>query len=85
MDFPDGSGPRTPEHIMSSEPTTFDDTTRNDRNYADDVVPVPMSHASDRMAGEVVSLDNLRSAVVPNFEQDDLDVPAFLRKRNEVM
>jgi hypothetical protein len=41
------------------------------------------------MAGEVVSLDamrdNLRSVVVPNFEQDDLDVPAFLRKRNEVM
>jgi cell division protein FtsZ len=85
MDFPDGSGPRNPEHIMSSEPTTFDDTARNDRDYADDVVPVPMSHASDRMAGEVVSLDNLRSAVVPNFEQDDLDVPAFLRKRNEVM
>jgi len=37
----------------------------------------------------VISLDsmrdNLRSAVVTNFEQDDLDVPAFLRKRNEVM
>jgi hypothetical protein len=27
----------------------------------------------------------MRSAVVSNFEQDDLDVPAFLRKRNEVM
>jgi cell division protein FtsZ len=89
MDFPDGSGPRTPEHIMSSGPTTFDDTATNDRDYADDVVPVPMSHVSDHMAGEVVSLDgmrdNLRNAVVPNFEQDDLDVPAFLRKRNDVM
>jgi hypothetical protein len=29
--------------------------------------------------------DNLRGAMVNNFEQDDLDVPAFLRKRNEVM
>jgi hypothetical protein len=91
MDFPDGAGPRTktPEHIMSSESPTFDDTATNDRDYADDVAPVPISHASDRMAGEVISLDgmrdNLRNAVVPNFEQDDLDVPAFLRKRNEVM
>jgi hypothetical protein len=31
----------------------------------------------------------MRSSIVTNmaanFEQDDLDVPAFLRKRNEVM
>jgi hypothetical protein len=33
----------------------------------------------------VISLDSMRSAVVTNFQQDDLDVPAFLRKRNEVM
>jgi cell division protein FtsZ len=89
MDFPDGSGPREPERIMSSEPSSFEDGVANGRDYADDVAPVPMSHASDRMAGEVVSLDgmrdNLRNVVVPNFEQDDLDVPAFLRKRNEVM
>ena len=94
MDFPDGAGPRTktPEHIMSSEVESFDDRavedrSMDDRAYADDVAPTPMSH--DRMAGEVISLDgmrdNLRNVVVPNFEQDDLDVPAFLRKRNEVM
>ena len=35
--------------------------------------------------GEVISLDGMRSAMVANFEQDDLDVPAFLRKRGEVM
>ena len=29
--------------------------------------------------------DNMHGAMVSNFEQDDLDVPAFLRKRNEVM
>ncbi len=94
MDFPDGSGPRTPEHIMSSEPAPFDDGPSNDRamndhTYADDVAPMPLAHVSDRMSGEVVSLetmrDNMRGGVVQNFEQDDLDVPAFLRKRNEVM
>ena len=40
-----------------------------------------MAHAG----GEVISLDTMRSAMVANFEQDDLDVPAFLRKRGEVM
>jgi len=95
MDFPDGTGPRRdmpqhdmPEHIMSSSDGIADGMTI-DRGYADDVIPVPLAHASDRMAGEVISLDsmrdNLRGTVMTNFEQDDLDVPAFLRKRNEVM
>jgi hypothetical protein len=48
-----------------------------------------MARASDHLAGDVVSLDSmrdsLRGAIVKNFEQDDLDVPAFLRTRNEVM
>jgi cell division protein FtsZ len=83
MDFPDGSGSREPERIMSSEPA-FDDN-RNDQGYADDAVPVPMAHAADHLSGEVVSLDGMRGGMVPNFEQDDLDVPAFMRKRNEVM
>jgi hypothetical protein len=43
--------------------------------------PVAMAHAS----AEVISLDTMRSAMVANFEQEDLDVPAFLRKRGEVM
>jgi cell division protein FtsZ len=34
---------------------------------------------------EVISLETMRNAIVANFEQEDLDVPAFLRKRNEVM
>jgi hypothetical protein len=33
----------------------------------------------------VISLDAMRSAMVATFEQADLDVPAFLRKRGEVM
>ena len=43
--------------------------------------PVAVPHAS----AEVISLETMRSALVANFEQEDLDVPAFLRKRNEVM
>jgi hypothetical protein len=43
--------------------------------------PTVMAHAG----AEVISLDTMRNAMVANFEQDDLDVPAFLRKRGEVM
>jgi hypothetical protein len=32
---------------------------------------------------ETLSMDGLRSA--PSYQVDDLDVPAFLRKRSEVM
>jgi cell division protein FtsZ len=101
MDFPSGSGPRSPindpEMIMSSESSSFEGSTpndfaRNDCSYVEDAVPVPVSQASDR-AAEVVSLDSMRdsmrsgvlTSMTGNFEKDDLDVPAFLRKRNEVM
>ena len=71
------------------EPAGSERNLADDRAYVDDVAPAPMSHASDHLAGEVISLDtmrdNMRGASVTNFEQDDLDVPAFLRKRNEVM
>ena len=41
----------------------------------------PASSAS----GEVIGLDSMRSAMIANFEQADLDVPAFLRKRGDVI
>ena len=41
----------------------------------------PASSAS----AEVIGLDSMRSAMIANFEQADLDVPAFLRKRGEVV
>jgi len=48
-----------------------------------------LAHGSDRMPADVISLDTMRNAMVTNmsanFEPDDLDVPAFLRKRNDVM
>ena len=94
MDFPEERGsrdfPEPPRHIMES---TVPDNSMTpsmrdrdgDRAYVDDVAPVPLAHASDRMASEVISLDTMRNAMVTNYEQDDLDVPAFLRKRNDVM
>jgi len=46
--------------------------------------PVAMTQ-TDRAAADVLSLETMRNAMVTNFEQNDLDVPAFLRKRNDVM
>jgi hypothetical protein len=84
MEFPDAIGPRdpmpeVPPQIMSEEVAV------DHRVYVDDVPAVPLSHVSDRVAADVVSLDTMRNAIVSNFEQNDLDVPAFLRKRNDLM
>ncbi len=69
--------PITP-HIMSAP-------MEDDRSYVDETpVAAPLTQA-ERVAADVVSLETMRSAMVNNFEQNDLDVPAFLRKRNEVM
>jgi cell division protein FtsZ len=54
--------------------------------------PAPMvmesprsSSSSGSASAEVVSMDNMRTAMIANFEQEDLDVPAFLRKRGDAM
>jgi len=93
MEFPeehDAQREPMPKHIMESgvsDSGMSDHRITDDGTFADDVARA--APASDRLAGDVISLDsmrdNLRSAIVTNFEQDDLDVPAFLRKRNEVM
>jgi cell division protein FtsZ len=50
--------------------------------------PAPVAFQESASAGashaEVISLDAMRSAP-PNYQAEDLDVPAFLRKRTEVM
>ena len=48
--------------------------------------PRVMEHAATEVVStEPVSLDAMRTAMIANFEQEDLDVPAFLRKRGEVI
>ncbi len=89
MDFPEPFGPPEPMSEPRSEPMSEPrmsdsmrlESMREDHVFVPDPAPVAMSHPS----GEAVSLDSMRNAIVANFEQDDLDVPAFLRKRGEVM
>jgi hypothetical protein len=52
--------------------------------------PMVMQQAAPQAAvaaasGESISIDSMRNAMIANFEQSDLDVPAFLRKRSETM
>jgi len=74
MDFPDPVGPAQPMPAFESD-------MRMQESQMMESSPVAMAHAG----AEVISLDTMRNAMVANFEQDDLDVPAFLRKRGEVM
>jgi cell division protein FtsZ len=76
MDFPDPVGPASSlsaliqtDHEMAMEPAIEE--------------PVPAQIAQPLPDG--ITLESMRSAMVANFEQSDLDVPAFLRKRNDVM
>ena len=45
----------------------------------------PPSQPVAAVSTQVVELDAMRNAMIASFEQSDLDVPAFLRKRSETM
>jgi hypothetical protein len=47
----------------------------------EDAAPQPVASTSR----EVTGIDAMRDAMIANFEQSDLDVPAFLRRRGETM
>jgi cell division protein FtsZ len=79
MDFPDPVGP--PQSAPEPFPGQFSDPMAEPMMEEHSAMPSPVAHGG----AEVISLDAMRSAMVANFEQDDLDVPAFLRKRGEVM
>jgi cell division protein FtsZ len=90
MDFPDPVGPAPatsfPEPYRETTAELRMEDTRMTEPAPVGMAQVAMGHAAVAHAGgEVISLDGMRSAMVANFEQDDLDVPAFLRKRGEVM
>jgi cell division protein FtsZ len=85
MDFPDSAGRDAasasfPEPFPESTKPVMEDSSGESRSDIGESLSVAV-HAGP----EVISLDTMRSAMVANFEQDDLDVPAFLRKRGEVM
>jgi len=52
--------------------------------FESDPVPVAFRETGNASHAEVISLDAMRSAP-PSYQAEDLDVPAFLRKRNDVM
>src|SRR6201993_1981629 len=75
MDFPE------------PEPAPFEPDPEPERIMKEETPAVePAASAGLQQATpDAASLDALRTAMVSNFEQNDLDVPAFLRKRGEVM
>jgi cell division protein FtsZ len=76
MDFPEPVG--RPQPTVASFPPP-DLTVEEERTEESAVV------AAGHETAEVISLDAMRNAMMANFEQEDLDVPAFLRKRGDVM
>jgi hypothetical protein len=77
MDFPEPAGRSQP--MPPSFPPPMPDVRMDEARMEEPASVVNHS------AGEVISLDAMRNAMVANFEQSDLDVPAFLRKRGDVM
>jgi len=75
MEFPQSAQSMQPEFEEAAE----DHRMEMEEARMEESTPVAATHA------DVISLDAMRSAMVANFEQADLDVPAFLRKRGEVM
>jgi cell division protein FtsZ len=67
------------------EPAPFEPDPAPERIMKEEFVPAEPAAGLQQVSPEVASLDALRSAMVSNFEQNDLDVPAFLRKRGDVM
>ncbi len=72
-----------PEPVTDSEPTF-----EREPEFEPDPAPVSFQSAPaapiSQAHAEVISLDGMRTAS-PSYTPEDLDVPAFLRKRNEVM
>jgi cell division protein FtsZ len=84
--FKDEDRPR-----RKTETTGFVVNTSSDDFDAEPAAPpmvmesaAPVAAASAASA-EVISLYGVRTAMIANFEQADLDVPAFLRKRGDAM
>jgi cell division protein FtsZ len=77
MDFPEAVAPAQPAEMAYLE--TMDEPMMEEPRM-EESHPIGVGRTA-----EVISLDTMRSAMVANFEQEDLDVPAFLRKRGEVM
>jgi len=72
---------REPEPVAEPEPVFVPE-----RAFEPDPAPVAFQELATASAphAEVIPLDAMRSAP-PSYQVEDLDIPAFLRKRSEVM
>src|ERR1035437_5930999 len=72
---------REPEPVAEPEPVFVPEPS-----FEPDPAPVAFQELAPGSAShaEVISLDAMRSAP-PSYQVEDLDIPAFLRKRSEVM
>ena len=68
-----------PEPVAEPEPIFVPEAA-----FESDPAPVAFREPGNASHAEVISLDAMRSAP-PSYQAEDLDVPAFLRKRNDVM
>jgi cell division protein FtsZ len=68
-----------PETVAEPEPVFVPEAA-----FESDSAPVAFREPGNAAHAEVISLDAMRSAP-PSYQAEDLDVPAFLRKRNDVM
>jgi len=68
-----------PETVAEPEPVFVPESA-----FESDPAPVAFREPGNAPHAEVISLDGMRSAP-PSYQAEDLDVPAFLRKRNDVM
>jgi cell division protein FtsZ len=87
--FKDSDRPRRRNETRSSfvAPREGDFFEREAESDPEPPPPLVMEQAAPQSGSlaqnEAISLDTMRSAMIANFEQEDLDVPAFLRKRSE--
>ena len=89
--FKDGAGMRrsrqeTHSSFMGSrDAEDFPEPESEAEPPAPPMVMAQSRREDEAASAQAVSLNNMRNAVIANFEQEDLDVPAFLRKRSEVI
>jgi cell division protein FtsZ len=84
--FKDEDRPRrkteTTGFVVNTSSDDFDAEPAAPPMVMESAAPVAAAPAA---SAEVISLDGMRTAMIANFEQADLDVPAFLRKRGDAM
>ena len=82
--FRDSDRPRrkteSPGFVVSTGADDFDSEPTPPPMVMESHQPAAVAPAP---SADVIALDSMRNAMIANFEQADLDVPAFLRKRGD--